>query len=109
LLVEKLSIYISSIWKNICHQIDHLTTAEIIEAAAQNARLEIGVYIQKKIFAAFTAIIHLQEPTAPFYQLQIDESENGKPAKVRLTQLATIAISDPQTDDHTVHAAKKVR
>jgi hypothetical protein len=34
LLVEKLSTYTSSIWRNICHRIDHLTTAEMIEAAA---------------------------------------------------------------------------
>jgi hypothetical protein len=107
LLVDKLNTYTGAIWRDVSHKADQLTTAELLAAAAQSARMEANIRIQNEVFTPPTATVHLQGPLAPFYELTVGDSQDGKPAEAQLKQPPTMAISDPRTDDRNVHAARE--
>jgi hypothetical protein len=105
--MDKLKTYTGAIWRNVSYKADQLTTAELLAAAAQSARMEANIRIQNEVFIPPTATIHLQGPLAPFYELTVGDLQDGKPAEAQLKQPPTMAISDPRTNNRNIHAARE--
>jgi hypothetical protein len=85
-----------------------MTSADLLQAIVNAARLAAAMAIEGHIYSIPAVTAHLQDSIAPFYEITIGKSKNGKTAT--LQQPPTIppsVIADPRTDDRTVHAAKE--
>jgi hypothetical protein len=106
-IIDKLKAYTGGVWADIAHQADRLTTAQLFDTAVAAAKQDAARTVQSAIFRPPSTTINLQGPTAPFYELTIRESTDGKPAEAQITQPPVMKISNPVTDDRAAHAARE--
>jgi hypothetical protein len=87
-----------------------MISANLLQAIVNAARLAAAIAIEGHIYSTPTLIAHLQGFIAPFYEVTIDESKDGKTAILQQPPaIPPSVIADPRTDDRIVHAAKETQ
>jgi hypothetical protein len=86
-----------------------MISADLLQATVNAARLAAAMAIEGHIYSTPAVTAHLQGSIAPFYEVTIGESKDGKTATLQQPPaIPPSVIADPRTDDRTIHAAREI-
>lgn len=111
ILLEKISTNQPSIFAEILDKINTMTTPMLVEEVVRRARVHSNKSVERSIYASPQTTVQLHGNSAPFYDLQVGPSTVDKPGIAQIkppdATVTQTTISDPRTDERTVHPVRQ--